>query len=131
MADDSWSDSDSDDGGTKALQTEVLLGLPDGDVHDANELRDPEVSRLGGLPVSNDFDVLACPPRSLLDLIGILPGRRSPASRDHSLRPMHRAYAASRSAVGSIREQSDGPRIAGVGLRQDRLPTQKRKARDA
>ncbi|CAE6498582.1 unnamed protein product [Rhizoctonia solani] len=41
--------SDSDDGSQQ--QTSVLLGIPDGEIKDSKDLRDPNVSRLGGKPV--------------------------------------------------------------------------------
>lgn len=41
--------SDSDDGSQQ--QTSVLLGIPDGEIKDPKDLRDPNVSRLGGKPV--------------------------------------------------------------------------------
>ncbi|KAJ1306660.1 hypothetical protein OPQ81_007655 [Rhizoctonia solani] len=40
--------SDSDDGSQQ--QTSVLLGIPDGEIKDPKDLRDPNVSRLGGKP---------------------------------------------------------------------------------
>ncbi|KEP53143.1 programmed cell death protein 2, carboxy-terminal domain protein [Rhizoctonia solani 123E] len=40
--------SDSDDGSQQ--QTSVLLGIPDGEIKDSKDLRDPNVSRLGGKP---------------------------------------------------------------------------------
>jgi hypothetical protein len=43
-----WSDSEE---GNDQLQTSVLLGLPDGEIVDPKDLRDPNVSRLGGKPV--------------------------------------------------------------------------------
>lgn len=43
-----WSDSEE---GNDQLQTSVLLGLPDGEIADPKDLRDPNVSRLGGKPV--------------------------------------------------------------------------------
>jgi hypothetical protein len=49
MSDESdWSDSEE---GSDQLQTSVLLGLPDGEILDPKDLRDPNVSRLGGKPV--------------------------------------------------------------------------------
>ncbi|KAG8731133.1 hypothetical protein FRC11_005009, partial [Ceratobasidium sp. 423] len=41
--------SDSEDG--LQQQTSVLLGIPDGEIKDPKDLRDPNVSRLGGKPV--------------------------------------------------------------------------------
>ncbi|GAB1518395.1 hypothetical protein RhiTH_001454 [Rhizoctonia solani] len=41
--------SDSDDGSQQ--QTSVLLGIPDGEIKDPKDTRDPNVSRLGGKPV--------------------------------------------------------------------------------
>lgn len=43
-----WSESED---GLDQLQTSVLLGLPDGEILDPKDLRDPNVSRLGGKPV--------------------------------------------------------------------------------
>ncbi|CAE7224635.1 unnamed protein product [Rhizoctonia solani] len=40
-----WSDSDE-----SQQQTSVLLGIPDGEIKDSKDLRDPNVSRLGGKP---------------------------------------------------------------------------------
>lgn len=47
---DDWSDSD-DDGSESEVETSVLLGIPDGNIEEASDLRDPSVSRIGGLPV--------------------------------------------------------------------------------
>ncbi|KAG8694773.1 hypothetical protein FRC08_008270 [Ceratobasidium sp. 394] len=48
MSDESeWSDSE---GGIDQEQTSVLLGVPDGEILDPKDLRDPNVSRLGGKP---------------------------------------------------------------------------------
>ncbi|KAG9100892.1 hypothetical protein FRC06_003573 [Ceratobasidium sp. 370] len=48
MSDESeWSDSE---GATDQAQTNVLLGVPDGAILDPKDLRDPNVSRLGGKP---------------------------------------------------------------------------------
>lgn len=46
--DSDWSESED---GLDQLQTSVLLGLPDGAILDPKDLRDPNVSRLGGKPV--------------------------------------------------------------------------------
>lgn len=48
-AEDDW--SDSDDEVVSGIETDVLLGVPDGDVDNDNNLRDVAVSRIGGLPV--------------------------------------------------------------------------------
>ncbi|KAG9128132.1 hypothetical protein FRC07_004474 [Ceratobasidium sp. 392] len=49
MSDESeWSESEE---GIDQEQTSVLLGVPDGKILDPNDLRDPNVSRLGGKPV--------------------------------------------------------------------------------
>ena len=44
-----WSDDDDDD----AIRTEtsVFLGIPDGLIESASDLKDVAVSRIGGLPV--------------------------------------------------------------------------------
>ncbi|QRV73970.1 20S rRNA accumulation protein 4 [Ceratobasidium sp. AG-Ba] len=48
MSDESdWSDSE---GSVDQQQTSVLLGIPDGEIKDPKDLRDPNVSRLGGKP---------------------------------------------------------------------------------
>ncbi|KAG8768215.1 hypothetical protein FRC12_005704 [Ceratobasidium sp. 428] len=50
MSDESeWSDSEQ--GIDSQEQTSVLLGIPDGAITDPKDLRDPNVSRLGGKPV--------------------------------------------------------------------------------
>lgn len=48
VADDDW--SDSDDEVVTGVETDVLLGVPDGSVESDNDLRDAAVSRIGGLP---------------------------------------------------------------------------------
>lgn len=45
-----WSDSDDDNGPT-GVETNVLLGVPDGTIDDVNDINDAAVSRIGGLPV--------------------------------------------------------------------------------
>jgi hypothetical protein len=44
-----WSDSDDEGGGD--VETNVLLGVPDGPITDERELADAAVSRIGGRPV--------------------------------------------------------------------------------
>jgi pre-rRNA-processing protein TSR4 len=44
-----WSDEDEDD--ATQVETSVLLGVPDGPVESASDLKDAAVSRIGGLPV--------------------------------------------------------------------------------
>jgi hypothetical protein len=44
-----WSDEDEDD--VTQIETSVLLGVPDGPVESASDLKDAAVSRIGGLPV--------------------------------------------------------------------------------
>lgn len=46
--DEDW--SDSDDEALSGVETDVLLGVPDGRVESDNDLRDAAVSRIGGLP---------------------------------------------------------------------------------
>ncbi|KAI5995699.1 programmed cell death protein 2 [Pisolithus albus] len=46
--DEDW--SDSDDEALSSVETDVLLGVPDGRVESDNDLRDAAVSRIGGLP---------------------------------------------------------------------------------
>lgn len=46
---DDWSDSDEEIGG--GMETDVLLGVPDGSVETDADLKDAAVSRIGGLPV--------------------------------------------------------------------------------
>jgi pre-rRNA-processing protein TSR4 len=43
-----WSDEDEDD---VTVETSVFLGVPDGLVESASDLKDAAVSRIGGLPV--------------------------------------------------------------------------------
>ena len=43
-----WSDEDEDE---DTIETSVLLGVPDGLVESASDLKDAAVSRIGGLPV--------------------------------------------------------------------------------
>ena len=43
--------SDSDDEVVSGVETDVLLGVPDGSVDNENDLRDVAVSRIGGHPV--------------------------------------------------------------------------------
>ena len=52
--DDDWSDSD-DDVGTD-VETNVLLGIPDGEIDNAVDVADPSVSRIGGHPVGPLLD---------------------------------------------------------------------------
>ncbi|KAG8959736.1 hypothetical protein FRC03_007553 [Tulasnella sp. 419] len=47
-----WSDSESDDEDLGEIETSVLLGLTDGPISSPEDLVDPAVSRLGGIPVS-------------------------------------------------------------------------------
>lgn len=47
---DDYSDSD-DESNTEEIQTNVLLGLPDGPVSTPSDLLRPRISRIGGLPV--------------------------------------------------------------------------------
>jgi len=47
--DDDW--SDSDDEIESGVETQVLLGVPDGPIDTPADLRDAAVSRIGGLPV--------------------------------------------------------------------------------
>lgn len=46
---DNWSDSDDDEG--EDVVTAVQLGIPDGALESAADLRDAAVSRIGGYPV--------------------------------------------------------------------------------
>lgn len=46
---DDWSDSDEDVGA--GVETDVLLGVPDGSVETDADIKDAAVSRIGGLPV--------------------------------------------------------------------------------
>lgn len=46
---DDWSDSDEDEG--EDVVTAVQLGIPDGALESAADLRDAAVSRIGGYPV--------------------------------------------------------------------------------
>lgn len=48
-AEDDWSDSDEDIGA--GMETNVLLGVPDGGVETDADIKDAAVSRIGGLPV--------------------------------------------------------------------------------
>lgn len=44
-----WSDEEEDD--VIRTETSVFLGIPDGTVDSASDLKDAAVSRIGGLPV--------------------------------------------------------------------------------
>ena len=44
-----WSDEEDDD--VVRTETSVFLGIPDGPVESASDLKDAVVSRIGGLPV--------------------------------------------------------------------------------
>jgi pre-rRNA-processing protein TSR4 len=44
-----WSDEEEDD--VIRTETSVCLGIPDGPVESASDLKDAAVSRIGGLPV--------------------------------------------------------------------------------
>lgn len=46
---DDWSDSDGEIGA--GMETDVLLGVPDGRVETDADIKDAAVSRIGGLPV--------------------------------------------------------------------------------
>jgi pre-rRNA-processing protein TSR4 len=48
--DDNWSDSDDEDR-PLGVETDVLLGIPDGKIENEDDLIDAAVSRIGGLPV--------------------------------------------------------------------------------
>ncbi|ELU43462.1 hypothetical protein AG1IA_02518 [Rhizoctonia solani AG-1 IA] len=61
--------SDSDDGSQQ--QTSVLLGIPDGEIKDPKDTRDPNVSRLGGKPV-RPSTVRSASTYSLLSYIRII-----------------------------------------------------------
>ncbi|KAF8739012.1 RhoGAP protein, partial [Rhizoctonia solani] len=61
--------SDSDDGSQQ--QTSVLLGIPDGEIKDPKDTRDPNVSRLGGKPV-RPSTVRSASTYSLLSYIHII-----------------------------------------------------------
>ena len=51
-AHDGWSDSDSEkECALTDVETSVELGIPNGDVTSAEDLEDPMVSRIGGIPV--------------------------------------------------------------------------------
>lgn len=56
MASRNEDDWDSDDGSIDEVQTSsstsVLLGVPDGAIEEPGDLKDPLVSKIGGLPVS-------------------------------------------------------------------------------
>src|SRR5882757_7202840 len=52
-----WSDEDEDD--ATQIETSVLLGVPDGPVESASDLKDAAVSRIGGLPV-RPIPIQAC-----------------------------------------------------------------------
>lgn len=55
-ASDDWSDSDEEDNFT-GVETDVLLGIPDGDIVNENDIVDAAVSRIGGLPVRTSLPV--------------------------------------------------------------------------
>lgn len=46
----SWSDSDEEEH-PSGVETNVLLGIPDGQIENQGDLIDAAVSRIGGLPV--------------------------------------------------------------------------------
>jgi|SRR6267142_1533553 len=46
-----WSDEDEDEDDVAQIETSVHLGVPDGPVESASDLKDAAVSRIGGLPV--------------------------------------------------------------------------------
>jgi pre-rRNA-processing protein TSR4 len=46
---DDWSDSDDEIG--TGMETDVLLGVPDGRMETESDIKDAAVSRIGGLPV--------------------------------------------------------------------------------
>ena len=48
--DSDWSDSEDEEIGSDE-ETSVLLGIPDGVIEEKKDVRDPSVSRMGGLPV--------------------------------------------------------------------------------
>ena len=51
-AHDNWSDSDSEDENALAdVETNVELGIPNGEITSTEDLDDPVVSRIGGIPV--------------------------------------------------------------------------------
>jgi pre-rRNA-processing protein TSR4 len=47
---DNWSDSDEEER-PLGVETDVLLGIPDGKIENEGDLIDAAVSRIGGLPV--------------------------------------------------------------------------------
>jgi pre-rRNA-processing protein TSR4 len=48
--DDIWSDSDEEER-RSGVESDVLLGIPDGTIENEDDLIDAAVSRIGGLPV--------------------------------------------------------------------------------
>ncbi|KAI6023748.1 programmed cell death protein 2 [Pisolithus microcarpus] len=73
--DEDW--SDSDDEALSGVETDVLLGVPDGRVESDKDLRDAAVSRIGGLPVR----VCSCPCTNMPSIhlyFALLPSREPP-----------------------------------------------------
>ena len=51
-ASDNWSDSDSENGSALTdVETAVELGIPNGEITSTEDMGDPMVSRIGGIPV--------------------------------------------------------------------------------
>jgi len=66
--DDDWSDSDEED--LDQVETNVLLGVPDGTVDVDHDKIDAAVSRIGGLPVRESC--IYSPARIHIDLISLV-----------------------------------------------------------
>ena len=120
---DDWSDSDEDI--VAGMETDVLLGVPDGSVETDADIKDAAVSRIGGLPVralslvqyTNNVSMqinLYSPFQGFLAFI------RTPLF----LFPMQgllESYGAPPAGVVSVREQSHGPCLVCLGLRSFHL----------
>ena len=118
-AEDDWSESDEDIGA--GMETDVLLGVPDGSVETDADIKDAAVSRIGGLPV-RALSLVQCTNNMSMQIHlylafqGVFAFTRNP----HFLFPMQGllgSYGASPAGVVSVRRESHGPCFVCLGLR--------------
>ncbi|KAF8449123.1 programmed cell death protein 2 [Boletus edulis BED1] len=104
---DDWSDSDEDIGA--GMETDVLLGVPDGSVETDADIRDAAVSRIGGLPAflpSRELSFSSCQCKVCSDPMELLlqvwcPFENSPM--DRALYVWGCARSTCQRHVGSVR----------------------------
>lgn len=120
---DDWSDSDDEIG--TGMETDVLLGVPDGRMETESDIKDATVSRIGGLPVgalslvwcTNDvsMQILLYPPFQGVSAFTGTPIFVFP------VQGLLGSYGASRAGVVPVRRQPYGPCAVCLGLRSFHL----------